>query len=605
MKFEYITKIFKNQDVEDAKEQSHVLLNSSNIVENFDKVFSKNDFICQAYINNPVYVTESLWTDSGLQKWTTTQTYLHGSSHYLWNYIQQPTYDMKSLLNRQEIIKNIHKTNLNTHEIMSKIKICEKDVLWALNLPEFNNAWPLNIVYPVTPILKYINYYPTPLNLFHFYKIIVAPMMNVITPISTIFGPWIYIRRTLKFNIEFKVYINLLSTALMTGLKPSGNIRVDSIKYFSLFLYIFFYIYAIIQCFEHANILYKILQNLQEKLKSIQSFLKNVKKLILTLPDKCNKLKDFLPNNFTYEDIIFTIPNNMSGMYLLLTDNRYKRALKALLQWVYSYEIVLVANRFVRNKKCCLVNYIDNIDTINTINNSDNSNKSTKFWNMGHILLNKQVKNPLSLQKNLIITGPNAAGKTTYVRAVCTNSILSQTFGIACALHANISIIHALGSFMRIDDTLGQDSLFEAEAKRCSELIEQADSIVAIGKKALYFLDEPMHSTPPIEGSATSMAVIEYMGNLPGIRLMVTTHYHNCVELETIDPSKFQNISMDAFINVATNTYQFPYKIKNGASFKCIALELLSEKKLPPKLIKRAINLKNKICEQQISKNDI
>ena len=155
---------------------------------------------------------------------------------------------------------------------------------------------------------------------------------------------------------------------------------------------------------------------------------------------------------------------------------------------------------------------------------------------------------------------------------------------------------------MRIDDSLGKDSLFEAEAKRCAELIEQANKIVATNKKALYFLDEPMHSTPPIEGSATSMAVTEYMGRLPGIRLLVTTHYHNCIELENIHPDYFQNISMDAFINDSTNTYRFPYKIKNGASIKCIALELLHEKNLPPQLIQRAINLKNKICDQQVTK---
>jgi DNA mismatch repair ATPase MutS len=111
-----------------------------------------------------------------------------------------------------------------------------------------------------------------------------------------------------------------------------------------------------------------------------------------------------------------------------------------------------------------------------------------------------------------------------------------------------------------------------------------------------------MHSTPPIEGSATSMAVIEYMGKLPNIRLMVTTHYHECIELEKIHPDYFQNISMDAFVDKLTGLYTFPYKIKKGASIKCIALELLNEKKLPKQLIQRAIVLKNKICEQQVTK---
>ena len=580
--------IWKNQEIEDAKEQSHILLNTSNIFEKFDDIFTKNDFINESYINNPVSVTESLWTDSGLNKWTATQTYLQGSGHYLWNFIQQPIYDIECLKQRQQIISNIHKHHLNTNEIMMKLRDCEKDILWVLNLPKFNNAWPLNMAFPVIPVLKYINYYSAPLNLFHFYKIVIAPIMNVVTPISTLFGPWIYIRKTLKFNIPFSTYLNILVSALKKGFSPSGNIKVDGIKYISIFLYIFFYIYAIVQCFEHANILYKILENLKQKLKSIQTFIQSIKNIMKTLPDKCNKIKEFLPSNFDLDNIKFGLPNDMSGMYLLLTNDKHKQSLKSLLQWIYSYDIVLTANRYLRNRKCCLVNY--------------DSNKATQFWNMGHILLKKQVVNPLSLEKNLIITGPNAAGKTTYVRAVCTNTILSQTFGIACALYANINIVHALGSFMRIDDSLGKESLFEAEAKRCSELIEQANQIVATNKKALYFLDEPMHSTPPIEGSATSMAVTEYMGKLPGIKLLVTTHYHNCVELENMHPDYFQNISMDAFINEKTNVYNFPYRIRKGASVKCIALELLHEKKLPSELIKRAINLKNKICDQQVNK---
>jgi DNA mismatch repair ATPase MutS len=184
-------------------------------------------------------------------------------------------------------------------------------------------------------------------------------------------------------------------------------------------------------------------------------------------------------------------------------------------------------------------------------------------------------------------------------------TILSQTFGIACALKANVLIVHAIGSFMRIEDSLGQASLFEAEAKRCAELLEQAHQFASAHKRALYFLDEPMHSTPPIEGCATSMAVIEHMGRLPGIRVLVTTHYHDCIHLETMHPKYFQNISMDAYIDENTGRYTFPYKITNGASLKCIALELLNEKNLPKLLIEHAIILKNKICQQQVIKTSI
>jgi len=202
-----------------------------------------------------------------------------------------------------------------------------------------------------------------------------------------------------------------------------------------------------------------------------------------------------------------------------------------------------------------------------------------------------QVRNPVSLEKSLIITGPNAAGKSTYVRAILTNLILSQSLGIACASRAQVAIVCALGSFMRISDKLGSTSLFEAEVQRCAELIRVAESISSRGLKATYFLDEPMHSTPPVEGSATSRAVIEYIGKLPGVRVLVTTHYH---DMASMDSKYFHNVSMDALLSHDTNTYTFPYKIQPGPSFKCIALELLKTEKhdLPQSVVNQAIRIK-------------
>lgn len=584
---------WKNEELEDAKTQSHILLNTSNIYEKIPILFPKESLVNEAYDIAPVYVTESLWADSGLKPWTNNQGFLIGSKYYLWNFIQQPTFDKDCLIRRQNTLSFFSKvaTKNKLKNTFKKLQHYEKDILWVLNVPSFAEAWPLNLAFPTVPILKYINYFPKLLLLFHIYKILIAPILNIVTPVSTFIGPWIYLRKNFKLQISFQAYTNLLLMAFKQGFKSTGNIKVDSIKYITLFLYIFFYIYSIIQCFEHANILFNILKNLYNKLQSIRLFIDNVQELIKTLP--YNILKDFLPKIHSITNYI-SLPDKMSGMYVLLTNGTIKKSLKELLQWIYTLDCVYTISNLlqIRNNKCCVVNYIDNDKT---------QSQCTQFWNMGHIILdNNQIRNPVSLNKNLIITGPNAAGKSTYVRAVCTNSILAQTFGIVCALQANVVIIHALGSFMRIEDTLGEASLFEAEAKRCNELIKQAENISNSHKQALYFLDEPMHSTPPIEGTATSMAVLEYMAHLNGIKLLVTTHYHDCIKLETLYPTYFQNISMDAYYNTEYNTYMFPYKIKKGPSIKCIALELLHEKKLPENLVKRAIVLKNKICDKQL-----
>jgi len=590
---------WKNEELEDAKAQSHILLDTTTVHEKIPSIFPKASLSLQPEASQ-VHVTESLWIDSGLEQWSLSQGRLKGTGHYLWNFIQQPTFDEDVLTRRQKTIINFSKVatsteSLEIHQKLQVLQESEKDIVWLLNLPPFADAWPLNLAFPTVPILKYINYYPVPLSIFHIYKIFIAPLMHIVSPISTIIGPWMYLRRNLKLQISFKAYTNVLFMALKQGFKPSFNIKQDTIKYFTLFLYIFFYIYSIIQCFEQAKILFTILNNLREKVASIRKFIKTTQQLMKEYPQEI--LRDFLPEGFVYPAPL-TLPGRMSGMYVLFTQDKLKTTVKSLLQWSYALETAHIAADLLRSKKCCKASFIQSDGS----DGSDKASQETHFWNMGHILLGEhQVKNPLSLQKNLIITGPNAAGKTTYVRAVCTNTILAQTFGIACALRADVSIVHAIGSFMRIEDSLGQASLFEAEAKRCSELLIQSEAVSNAGHRGLYFLDEPMHSTPPIEGCATSMAVIEYMGRLPGIRLLVTTHYHDCIKLEDMHPMYFQNISMDAFLDNESALYKFPYRIKNGASIKCIALELLNEKKLPKSLIRRAIILKNKICEQQVT----
>ena len=82
---------------------------------------------------------------------------------------------------------------------------------------------------------------------------------------------------------------------------------------------------------------------------------------------------------------------------------------------------------------------------------------------------------------------------------------------------------------------------------------------------------------------------LEYIGSIPNIRILVTTHYHDLV---TMKPRLFKNVSMDA-IEQPNGSYVFPYKIQSGPSFKCIALELLEANKLPKEIVIEAIKIKN------------
>ena len=82
----------------------------------------------------------------------------------------------------------------------------------------------------------------------------------------------------------------------------------------------------------------------------------------------------------------------------------------------------------------------------------------------------KPVKNTYNLDKHMIITGPNAAGKTTLLKTTLFNIILSQQIGYGCYKSASLVLFNNIHCYINIPDTSGRDSLFQAEARRCKDI---------------------------------------------------------------------------------------------------------------------------------------
>ena len=179
-----------------------------------------------------------------------------------------------------------------------------------------------------------------------------------------------------------------------------------------------------------------------------------------------------------------------------------------------------------------------------------------KIWGIRNPLLtDNQVSNPVNLDKNMIITGVNAGGKTTYVKSIASNIILAQTFGIINANKGEMYLYDAVISFMRISDEVGVKSYFEAETNCCSKMIEIADDLYKNNKRGLFVLDEPMHSTPPIEGMSVAYSIAKYLGKLKGITIIITTHFHKLIDLEDNYNERFINLSVNAYKNNETDRY--------------------------------------------------
>ena len=541
---------------------------------NFDKA-KKNVILNKIITDNiitgdKIDISDDVYKDTGIHEWASKIPTLEGSKLLIKKLIKNPINDRELLIYRQ-------KSFVDYDIDIEILKDYEDDILWIYKISdEISDNSSIEILFPSSFILSYINYFEYLLDTYHMYKIYFIPITSILYPVTTFLAPYFYLNNYMKMNISFSSYINTIYYIISVLLKTSGNFRQDLTKFVTLFLYVGIYLYNMYQTYEIAVFLYNTKEKLHDKMEGLVKFVKH--SLNITKNVSKNVLDAFftIEKNFDHLDI----NNSMTDIYKIWKDKQLKNKVSALLKTIYGIDVLYSINNLLLKEDWSVPYYNDT---------------ETTLWSAKNpVLSEEQVSNPINLDRNIIVTGPNAGGKTTYVKTILSNVILSQTFGITYSLKSKMILYDTINSFMRVSDELGNKSYFEAEAEYCLNMINKANEISKYNKRGLFLMDEPMHSTPPTEGMATAYAVIEYLSKMSGISLIITTHFHKLIKLEELYPDKFINISVDAIPR--DNKYYFPYKINKGHSYLCIAIELLDIKDFPKEIIDNAIKMKNKIC---------
>jgi len=189
--------------------------------------------------------------------------------------------------------------------------------------------------------------------------------------------------------------------------------------------------------------------------------------------------------------------------------------------------------------------------------------------------------------QNIILTGPNTSGKSTYLRSVMLTVLLAQTLGLTCCSKFVCTPFFSLFTYLNIPNVAkNKESLFESELLRC---IEFCNIIKTIPKNRFIFtvMDELFTGTNPKEGISCSYAVCEYVGGFTNCLNIITTHFIELTALETSLPNTFKNMK---FTVVEDNgKFDRSYKIQNGKSDQNIAIKLLKEKGYDDYVIERAL----------------
>jgi DNA mismatch repair ATPase MutS len=193
------------------------------------------------------------------------------------------------------------------------------------------------------------------------------------------------------------------------------------------------------------------------------------------------------------------------------------------------------------------------------------------------------VANDVTLDKQLIITGPNAAGKTTVIKTTLFNIILSQQIGFGFYERAEVNPYDYLHCYLNIPDTSGRDSLFQAESRRCMEILR---CIIDNPKKRHFCIFDELYSgTNPYEAVAAAYGYIDYISKNPNVDLILTTHYIElCELLEKRNSGAVTNLHM----SVSPDTGAYQYKIADGISTIKGGLKVLRDLEYPAEIVESA-----------------
>ncbi|MFG0287872.1 MAG: DNA mismatch repair protein MutS [Rhodopirellula sp. JB044] len=180
----------------------------------------------------------------------------------------------------------------------------------------------------------------------------------------------------------------------------------------------------------------------------------------------------------------------------------------------------------------------------------------------------------------LLITGPNMAGKSTYIRQVALITLLAQTGSFVPAESAEIGVADRI--FARVG---ASDELSRGQSTFMVEMVETARILNTATSRSLVILDEIGRGTSTYDGLSLAWAITEHLHEQIGCRTLFATHYHELAALEETLPRVCN-------LNVAVKEWQeevvFLHRIVSGSADKSYGIQVARLAGIPPEVNERA-----------------
>ena len=476
------------------------------------------------------------------------------------------TIDKKFLRDYQYFLKNYKLNELNSNDdYKNNIKNIEQILL------ELNNETGFYEKYHYIDIeqFKCCNKSALVLQGLTLYNF-TSPALSILIPIIMLILPF-FILKAQQESITLDNYITSLMIIFKNHILGQLIMKFNSAdtaqKLFLLFSF-GFYFFSIYQNIRSCYQFYKIIHKIKNYLKEIINFIDNSINNIDAINKYSKKsFSPFLNKNNTIKNTLIKFKTDL----LKIDFTKFKitdfAKVGNILKCFYElYENVDCLNALYYSID--LHYYLLNIENIqshiknNKLNFCKFTNNKTSFTSafFAGLIHESPITNNCCLDKNILITGPNAAGKTTILKTTLFNIILSQQLGLGCYKKANINVYRYINSYLNIPDTSQRDSLFQAEARRCKEIVDCLVNNKNINDRHFCIFDELYSGTNPSEAIASAYSLLEFISKYKNLNFLLTTHYISLCNLLD-NNNNIVNKHMEIINN--NNTY----KLISGISF--------------------------------------
>lgn len=176
--------------------------------------------------------------------------------------------------------------------------------------------------------------------------------------------------------------------------------------------------------------------------------------------------------------------------------------------------------------------------------------------------------------KSATLSGVNAGGKSTFLRAVMSAAILS-VLGIAPARSLTMTPFTHFGTYANIVDNVAKnESLFMVEVRRATELLQLVNSLKE-GDRMLLMADEIFRGTEGTVSASLSQAVADYIASNPHCMMLLASHHPETTLLEKETNGRIKNFHVKA--NVEEKRITYPYRLFEGPTHQNVAFDMIEQ----------------------------